>query len=207
MTHPHYARPHSLGVLSRPRRCGGPGRQIYMADDFKQIIQGLLPGGLMKARIAIPVHNACGDLVAYAGRWIGEAPEGERKYKLPMGIVKTAVLFNLNRAKEPTRGKGELIVTEGYFTVFKLFQYGVENAVALMGAHLSEQQKELLVETLGPQGRVVLLFDNDEAGQAGSAKAAEELINQLFVKVVKLPERVAQPDELTDEELQRIVAG
>ena len=132
---------------------------------------------------------------------------GERKYKLPVGFVKTAVLLNLNRAKEPARGKGELIVTEGYFTVFKLFQYGVENAVALMGSHLSEQQKELLVETLGPQGRVVLLFDNDDAGQAGSAKAAEELINQLFVKVVKLPERVAQPDELTDEELQRIVAG
>ena len=66
---------------------------------------------------------------------------------------------------------------------------------------------ELLVETLGPQGRVLLLFDGDEAGRAGSVKAAEELIHDVFVKVVKLPDGAIQPDELSDEDLQRIVAG
>lgn len=48
----------------------------------------------------------------------------ERKYKLPMGFVKTAVLLNLNRAQELAREKGDLIVTEGYFTVFKLSSAG-----------------------------------------------------------------------------------
>ena len=170
---------------------------------------GAASRGLMQGRIAIPVHNENGELVAYAGRWIGERepPEGEPRYKLPMGFVKTAVLFNLHRTRELAREKGDLIVTEGYFTVFKLFQCGIDNAVALMGAHLSEQQKELLVETLGAQGRVLLLFDDDEAGRAGSVKAAEELMDQLFVKVAKLPDGAIQPDELSDEDLQRIVAA
>ncbi len=163
----------------------------------------------MKDRIAIPIHNEHGELVAYAGRWIGEGepPEGEPRYKLPMGFVKTAVLFNLHRARELAREKGELVVTEGYFTVFKLFQCGIENAVATMGAHLSERQKELLVETLGARGRVILMFDDDEAGRNGSLKAAGELMDQLFVKVVKLPDGAIQPDELDDEQLRRIVAS
>jgi len=167
--------------------------------------------GLMQGRIAIPIHNEIGDgeLVAYAGRWIGEGepPEGEPRYKLPMGFVKTAVVFNLHRAKKMAREKGELVVTEGYFTVFRLFQCGIENAVALMGAHLAERQMELLVETLGPQGRVVLLFDDDKAGQTASVQAAGELVDKLFVKVAKLPDGAIQPDELSDEDLQRIVAG
>ncbi len=165
--------------------------------------------GLMQGRIAIPIHNEDGELVAYAGRWIGEGepPEGEPRYKLPTGFVKTAVLFNLHRARELAREKGELIVTEGYFTVFKLLQCGIENAVATMGAHLSERQRDLLVETLGPNGRVLLLFDDDEAGRAGSVKAAEEVMDQLFVKVVKLPYGAIQPDVLADEQLRLLVAS
>ena len=75
-----------------------------------------------------------------------------------------------------------------------------------MGAHLSERQKGLLVETLGSQGRVILLFDDDETGRAGSLKATEELMHQVFVKVVKLPDGAIQPDELDDEQLPLLVA-
>ena len=44
----------------------------------------------MKGRIAVPIHNAGGELVAYAGRWAGddsEIPEGEGKYKLQLARV------------------------------------------------------------------------------------------------------------------------
>ncbi len=53
----------------------------------------------------------------------------------------------------------------------------------------------------------MLLFDDDKAGRDGSVKAAEELMDQLFVKVAKLPDGAIQPDELSDEDLQRIVAA
>lgn len=45
---------------------------------------GFCSRGLMKDRIAIPIHNKDGELVAYCGRWPGEdPPEGEEKYKMP----------------------------------------------------------------------------------------------------------------------------
>jgi DNA primase len=45
-----------------------------------------------------------------------------------------------------------------------LWQAGVHNVVALMGSSLSPEQEALIVEAVGPQGRVALLFDEDEAG-------------------------------------------
>jgi DNA primase len=123
-----------------------------------------------------------------------------------VGFAKTAVLFNLHRAGELAREKGEMVVVEGYFTVFKLFQCGIENAVALMGSYLSEQQKQLLVETLGADGKVILLLYNDEAGTNGAAQCVQELVDQLYIKQVRLPEGVVQPDELSDHELSDLLA-
>jgi DNA primase len=55
---------------------------------------GFCAQGSMAGRIAIPIENAAGELVAYAGRWVGseaELPEGEEKYKLPKGFQKSLV--------------------------------------------------------------------------------------------------------------------
>lgn len=104
----------------------------------------------MKGRIAIPIHNERGELVAYAGRWPGKPPEGEPKYKLPPRFFKHLALFNLNRAKEFAE-KG-LILVEGFFDVFELWQERRKNVVALMGTTLSSEQEGLLLETLGSDG-------------------------------------------------------
>jgi hypothetical protein len=47
---------------------------------------GYCQKGIMVGRMAILIHNEKGELVAYAGRRSGEPPEGEGKYKLPMGF-------------------------------------------------------------------------------------------------------------------------
>lgn len=75
--------------------------------------------GLMKERIAIPINNEQGELVAYAGRYAGEPPEDEEKYLLPPGFGKSQVLFNLDQARELATDQG-LIVVEGFFDVFNL---------------------------------------------------------------------------------------
>jgi DNA primase len=54
--------------------------------------------GIMQGRAVIPIHNEQGELVAYAGRSIGEAPAGEGKYRFPPNFKKSLVLFNLHRA-------------------------------------------------------------------------------------------------------------
>ena len=69
---------------------------------------GFYPGpGLMSGRIVIPIRNARGQLVAYAGRALDDRPP---KYKVPVGFRKALELFNLQRAshrrqdRDPGRG-------------------------------------------------------------------------------------------------------
>jgi DNA primase len=140
--------------------------------------------GSMHGRIVIPVHNAQGELVAYAGRWPGDPPEHEPKYKLPANFHKSLVLYNLDRAREhATEG---LIVVEGFMSVFALWQKGRHNVVAVMGNHVSLEQEQLIAASVGPKGRVLIAFDDDEAGRKGSADAATRLAPHVFVRPVSL---------------------
>ena len=145
--------------------------------------------GIMHGRVVIPIHNDQGELVAYAGRWPGDEswPAGEDKYKLPPGFHKSLVLFNLHRAREHAR-EG-LIVVEGFFDCMDLWQRGRKNVVALMGCMMSPAQERLIVETVGPRGRVLMALDPDEAGRRGSADADQRLVPHVFVRAVVLPVR------------------
>jgi DNA primase len=140
--------------------------------------------GMMHHRVVIPIHNEQGELVAYAGRWPGEPPESTSRYTFPPNFKKSLVLFNLHRAKEhATEG---LIVVEGFFTVFEFWQRRRRNVVALMGSSMSAVQERLIVETVGPKGRVLLALDNDEAGRTGSADALSRLSSKVFVREMAL---------------------
>src|SRR2546430_2119660 len=119
-------------------------------------------------------------------RWPADEgwPEGADKYQLPPGFRKSKVLFNLHRAREHAR-EG-LIVVEGFFTVCEFWQRGRKNVVALMGSSMSAEQERLIVETVGPKGRVLLALDNDEAGRKGSEDARNRLSSQVFVREMAL---------------------
>ncbi len=50
---------------------------------------GYCSRGVMAGRICIPIHNAAGELVAYAGRWPGDdVPEESERYQLPKKFEK-----------------------------------------------------------------------------------------------------------------------
>jgi DNA primase len=161
--------------------------------------------GIMAGRIAIPIHNEQGELVAYAGRWPGEPPEGEGKYKLPAGFHKSHVVYNLHRAKDYAKDQG-LIVVEGFFDAMRLWQAGVANVVALMGSALSEAQEGLIIEAVGPGGKVALMFDEDEAGWKGREDALTRLVNRVHVKVIGIGEQGTQPDGLRTDQIEILVS-
>ena len=142
--------------------------------------------GIMSGRVVIPIHNEQGELVSYAGRWPADAgwPERTQKYQLAPGFKKSHVLFNLHRAKQ--HATDGLIVVEGFFTVFEFWQRGRRNVVALMGSTMSAEQERLIVQTVGPKGRVLLFLDDDAAGRKGSADALSRLSSQVFVREMAL---------------------
>ena len=67
--------------------------------------------GLMSGRIAIPIHDAAGRLVAYCGRALDGV---EPRYRFPPGFRKSELLFHGHRAR--TAGSGQVIVVEAFST-------------------------------------------------------------------------------------------
>src|SRR5205814_3327866 len=122
--------------------------------------------GMMAERIAIPIRNSAGDVVAYAGRFPGEPDADTAKYKLPPGLRKSLELFNIDRAiKEPA--DQPLVIVEGFFDCMKLHQHGCRKVVALMGSTLSTAQEELIRTHTYRNSQVIVMLDEDEAGRAG----------------------------------------
>jgi DNA primase len=159
--------------------------------------------GLMIGRIVIPIHNLKGEVVAYAGRWPGEPPDGTPKYKLPTGFKKGQEVFNLDRSiKEKT--ERPLVIVEGFFDAIKLHQHGYRNVVALMGSTMTAAQEELIRRNTNPRSHVVIMFDEDEAGIAGGEAIAARLSKFCFVKVHVFDQPGMQPEHLTAEEAQQL---
>ena len=82
---------------------------------------GYCDRGIMSGRIAIPIHNADGHLVAYCGRAVDDI---KPKYRFPRGFAKNRVVYNLNRVK--SKDDGEIVITEGFFDVFALYAAGID---------------------------------------------------------------------------------
>jgi DNA primase len=167
---------------------------------------GFCKKGMMAERIAIPIHNPDGALVAYAGRFPGEAPGDMPKYKLPPGFRKASELFNIDRAiKEPA--DMPLVIVEGFFGCMKLWQAGSKRVVALMGSTMSGEQEEIIRRCTDRESRVILMLDEDEAGRAGREDIAVRLSRFVWVKVHTFAKEDDQPENLSTEEVIEITGG
>lgn len=154
--------------------------------------------GSMQNRIVIPIFDEIGQLLGYAGRAIDDVTEP--KYRLPRGLKKSLVLFNLHRALE---NGDTVIVVEGFFGVMQLHQAGFRNVVALMGSFISEPQEDLLADHFN---RVVVMLDGDEAGHMGTGRIVSRLSRKVFVRCVDLADGV-QPDHLSAEDIAGLLNG
>jgi DNA primase len=148
--------------------------------------------GSMTGRVAIPIHDENGFLVAYAGRSVDQT---DPKYRFPPRFRKSLVLFNLHRAA--AEGKSAVVV-EGFFDCFKVHQAGLPGVVALMGCSLSFRQEELMCEHFR---EVVLLLDGDTPGRAAAAAIAQRLVPKVSTRLVEVPPG-SQPDQLGADQIR-----
>jgi DNA primase len=148
-----------------------------------------------------PIHDARGGLVAYAGRAVDGS---EPRYRFPPGFRKSAVVFNLHRAiEEAVRKGGRAIVVEGFFDCLQVHQAGYRNVVALLGVSLSEPQSWLLQKYF--RG-LVWMLDGDQAGRRASQQLAARLRDRVPLGMAAVPIG-RQPDQLSAEEIRRILCG
>jgi DNA primase len=167
---------------------------------------GFCEKGTMEGRIAIPIHNAGGEVVAYAGRWPGDPGEDTPKYKLPAGFRKSQELFNLHRAMKEPKEK-PLVIVEGFFGCMKFYQHGCRKIVALMGSTMSYAQQDLICQMTAPEGQIMIVLDEDDAGKAGRDDIALRLSKFCFVKVIDFKSEGTQPEDLSEEEMVEFCGG
>jgi DNA primase len=154
--------------------------------------------GIMSGRIAIPIYDDAGRLVAYCGR----ALDGlEPRYRFPAGFQKSQVLFHYDGAR--AADGDQVIVVEGFFDCMCVYQAGFDCVVALMGARLSPAQKSLLAARFC---EVILLLDGDATGRAATAQLASDLAGKCSVTPLLLPPG-GQPDQISVEEIRQFLAA
>lgn len=170
------------------------------AETIKYFELGFASKGIMRNRIAIPIYDDQGYLLFYTGRAVGD--EQKPRYFIPEGSSKSEVVFNLNRAIQEGNSSDPLIIVEGFFPVFWLFQNGYRRAVSLMGSSMSDAQEALLLKN----GKAFyLMLDNNEAGKKGTYKIAHNLITKALVRIIMLPNEQPQPDHLTPDQLKKLL--
>lgn len=151
--------------------------------------------GLFCGRLALPIHNKRGELVASCGRTLDGT---EPRCRFPPGFTKSEILFNLLRAaaaREPT-----VLVVEGFFDCLKMHQAGIRSVLALMGAALYESQQPALEQFR----RVILMLDGDAAGRRAGANIAARLQPRCSVWVIQLA-AYTQPDQLPAETTRHVL--
>ncbi len=208
----------------------GPPRQINAPLDF--ILKGLNPKhpyllnrgftqktiddfglgycdrGLMKDRIAIPLHNQKGEFIGYAGRLIDDSTitDEQPKYKFPgerkrdeviYEFRKTLFVYNGHRVQGPV---ANLIVVEGFPAVWWLSQAGLTAVVGLMGSSCSNEQADIIKNLVSTGGRLWFFPDGDPAGEHCAIDLLTKLSPLRFVRWIKL-ESGRQPTDCGPQEL------
>jgi len=137
-------------------------------------------GGLrdrFRGRLIFPVRDAGGDPIGFGGRVLPGLDYGDfdppKYYNSPETPLyhKAKVLYGLSESRTGMAAGGEVLVCEGYTDVMALHQAGITNAVATCGTAVGAEHFRVLARYVN---KVVLAFDNDEAGVKAAERAASE---------------------------------
>jgi DNA primase len=148
--------------------------------------QGKRPYDRFRNRVVFPILNDAGKVVAFGARSLdGTEPKYLNSPESPV-YQKSRTLYGLSWAKDGIRAAGRVVLMEGYLDVARAVEAGVTEAVATCGTALTSGHARLLRRFTE---RVVVNFDQDEAGQKAARKSLDILVEEgLKAHVVELRE-------------------
>lgn len=134
---------------------------------------GYCSKGLLKGRLAVPIHGSEGELLAYAGLAVGE---GETpRYLFPPKFHPELEVFNLHRFADFAREDGPLYLAPEMLGVLQLKDAGQVSVLGLFDGSLSERQEEAVAGVLSHFEELVLV------GEGFSDRAVSRLVRHATV--------------------------
>lgn len=152
------------------------------------------PNKEMYDRAVVPIYDLCGKFViACTGRSIFEkctecgsyhnpqiacSKKHIPKWKHSLGFRSEESIYNIWYAQKYIQESKTAIIVESPGNVWKLYEAGIFNAIAIFGSSLSDKQK-MILDTSGAM-KLITIMDNDEAGEK-AAKSIEKKCNKTYV--------------------------
>lgn len=110
-------------------------------------------------------------------------------------------LYNLWFAKDYILKTGISVIVESPGNVWRLEEAGIKNSVAIFGTSLSDRQK-MLLDCSGAMS-LLLLLDNDDAGQAGMKQIHDKCCRTYNIKTLSINQN--DIGDMSVEEIKQII--
>lgn len=146
-------------------------------------------------RIIFPIHNLEGEVIGFTGRVYKPEDKELAKYlnsKETIIFKKGQILFNYHRAKKEISRKKEVIIVEGNMDAIRMSSSGIKNVIALMGTSLTKEQVDIIKSL---RAKIILMFDNDNAGETATFQNGNILENAGLTPFVVRLSGEKDPDE------------
>jgi DNA primase len=180
----------------------------FTAETVRHFGLGFCKRGAFQGRAVIPLHDSAGRLIGYAGRLVDDSHVSERepKYKFPSSRLrgdtvlefrKSLFLYNGHRIEKPVH---DLVVVEGFASVWWLWQHGYHHVVSVMGSSCSMEQGKLLADLVEPPGTVWSFTDGDDGGERCAGSILLHVGQHRSVRHVPLA-KGEQPTSCTADDL------
>jgi DNA primase len=124
-------------------------------------------------RLIFPIFDLNMQVIGFGGRVMDDSlPKYLNSPETPV-YNKSRSLYGLHLAKKKCRENERVFIVEGYFDLLALHQHGLQDSVATLGTSLTPEHVQLLKGFVGKDGRVILVFDSDDAGIKASRRSIE----------------------------------
>ena len=148
---------------------------------------------VFRERIMFPIHDLEGNVVGFTGRIYQDSNQAKYINSKESDIFKKGqILFNYHRAKQEIKREKEVILVEGNMDAIRMYASGIKNVVALMGTSLTKEQVQVIK---GMRAKIVLMFDNDSAGEIATYQNGTILEDAGLVPYIVRLSGKKDPDE------------
>jgi DNA primase len=153
------------------------------------------PYARFRDRLMFPICNESAEIIAFSGRVLD--PEAKAAKYLNTAetqiFSKGKIFFGFEKTKKQIAKSSQAILCEGQLDLIRMYESGIQNAVAPLGTAFSEHHAKTLARYAD---EVVLCYDSDNAGYRAAERSFRTVAPLgLNIRIMALPNG-EDPDSL-----------